>query len=78
MSRLSRSVVGTTALIGPMGVATAASEHSRHGDERKGSIRAPTAHSTPMDALAEAILAFSPEARSTRSPTIAMLRAKAS
>jgi hypothetical protein len=78
LSRLSRSVVGTIALIGPMGVATAAFEHSRHGDERKGSIRAPTAHSTPMDALAEAILAFSPEARSTGSPTIAMLRAKAS
>jgi len=78
VGRLSRSVVGAIALIGPMGLATAAAEHPLPGNERKRSIRAPTAHSTSMDALAEAILAFSPEARSTGSPTIAMLRAKAS
>jgi hypothetical protein len=39
VGRLSRSVVGAIALIGPMGLATAAAEHPLPGNERKRSIR---------------------------------------
>lgn len=73
---LLRSVVGALVLIAPMGGVAAAPEPALNRE--RDFVRVTAGRSTPMDALAEAILAFSPDAHSTRTPTIAMLRAKTS
>lgn len=63
-------------MIAPVGGVAVAKEPASNREEN--SVRSTTIRSTPMDALAEAILAFSPDARSTTMPTLAMLRAKTS
>lgn len=78
MRRLMRNVLGAIALVVPVGGAIAVPERPLLREEGRGAIRATAARLTPMAVLAEAILAFSRDARSTGAPTLAMLRAKRS